>query len=271
MLNLKEITCKNALVKSRIPGVDYCLNPYVGCEHNCAYCYAIFMKKFTDHTEEWGTFVDVKVNFLERLEKEVKKSRPGVVMLSSVTDSYQPVEEKYKLTRGALEILSGYDFSVSIQTKSDLVLRDTDILKKIKDCEVGFTITCLDENIQKKFEPHSSTTQERFKALKKLNEAGIDTFIFFGPVLPYFSDTKESISSFLQKALEAKAKFAYIDKMNYTPSIRERVQRFLRSNFAELLPYYKSTYLENGSYAQELKEKIKRISADYPLKIELVF
>ena len=196
IIKLKEITCKNALVKSRIPGVDYCLNPYVGCEHNCAYCYAIFMKRFTDHSEEWGSFVDVKINFLERLEKEVKKAKSGIVMLSSVTDAYQPIEEKYKLTRGALEILSGYDYSVSIQTKSDLVLRDIDILKKIKNCEVGFTITCLDENVQRKFEPSSPSTQERFKALKKLNEAGIDTFIFFGPVLPCFSDTEENIKIF---------------------------------------------------------------------------
>ncbi|MDH4223288.1 MAG: hypothetical protein OEV55_07105 [candidate division Zixibacteria bacterium] len=144
-------------------------------------------------------------------------------------------------------------------------------MKKIKSCEVGFTITCLDEEIQRKFEPHSSSTQERFKALKKLNEAGIDTFIFFGPVLPYFSDTEESISSFMQKALEVKVKFVYIDKMNYTPSIRERVQRFLRSNFSELLHHYRSIYLENVTYARELREKIKKIAEDYPLKIELVF
>jgi len=277
MLKLKEVTCKNALVKSRISGVDYCLNPYVGCEHNCAYCYAIFMKRFTDHSEEWGSFVDVKVNFLERLEREVKKAKPGVVMISSVTDPYQPLEEKYKLTRGSLEILSKYDFPVSIQTKSDLVLRDVDLLKNLKECEVGFTITCLDPEIQKRFEPHSSSTQERFEALKKLNEAGIDTFIFFGPVLPYFFDTEKSIALLLQKALETKVKFVYIDKMNYTPSIWERVKRFLSSNFPELLPSYESNYLKmhshnrNGSYAEELKEKIRKLSADYTLEVILVF
>lgn len=271
MLKLKEITCKNALVKSRIEGVDYCLNPYVGCEHNCAYCYAIFMKRFTDHSEEWGTFVDVKVNFLERLEKEVKKAKPGVVMISSVTDAYQPIEEKYRLTRGALEILCGYDFSVSIQTKSDLVLRDIDILKRIKECEVGFTITCLDENIQRKFEPSSSTTQKRFEAMKKLKDEGTDTFIFFGPILPYFSDKEDSLHSFMQKALEAEVKFVYIDKMNYTPSIWERVKRFTRLNFPELLTYYQSTYSRDGYYAFDLKKRVKEIIEGYPLEVNLVF
>ncbi len=130
MLKLKEITCKNALVKSRIQGVDYCLNPYTGCEHNCAYCYAIFMKRFSDHNEEWGTFADVKVNFLERLEKEVIKAKSGVVMLSSVTDPYQPLEEKYKLTRGALEILAKSDFSVQIQNQIGFSLERSGYIEK---------------------------------------------------------------------------------------------------------------------------------------------
>jgi len=271
MLKLQEITCKNALVKSRIQGVDYCLNPYTGCEHNCAYCYAIFMKRFSDHNEEWGTFVDVKVNFLERLEKEVIKVKSGVVMLSSVTDPYQPLEEKYKLTRGALEILAKYDFSVQIQTKSDLVLRDLDILKRMKDCEVGFTITCLNAEVQKKFEPVASSVERRFEALKKLKEENINTFIFFGPVLPYFSDTDESLSLFFEKATEAKVKYIYIDKMNYTPSIWERLRKFLNLNFPELLPDYQSNYNNNGTYAEKLRAKVKKHFNNSSFELNLVF
>ncbi|HVP35608.1 MAG TPA: radical SAM protein [Terriglobales bacterium] len=271
MLKLKEITCRNALVKSRISGVDYCLNPYTGCEHNCAYCYAIFMKRFTDHEEEWGSFVDVKINFLDRLGKEVKKARPGTVMLSSVTDAYQPLEEKYKLTRGALEILSKYDFSVHIQTKSDLVLRDIDLLKKLKDAEVGFTITCLTPEVQKKFEPGASPVERRFEALKKLNQKGINTFIFFGPILPYFSDTETSISSVFKKALEVGVKYIYVDKMNYTPSIWARLNNFLRSNFPELISYFESTYYSNGSYAEKLGTKIRKLYKDPPFELDVVF
>jgi DNA repair photolyase len=271
MLTLKEITCKNALVKSRISGVDYCLNPYTGCEHNCAYCYAIFMKRFTDHSEEWGRFVDVKVNFLERLEREVKKAKPGTVMLSSVTDAYQPLEEKYQLTRGALEILSRYDFSVHIQTKSDLVLRDIDLLKKLKEPEVGFTITCLDSEVQNKFEPAASPVEKRFEALKKLNQEEINTFIFFGPVLPYFSDNEKSIGLFFKKALDVGVKYIYVDKMNYTPSIWGRLNNFLSLNFPELTSYYESTYYSNGSYAEKLGTKIRKLYKDSPLELDIVF
>ncbi len=271
MLKLKEITCKNALVESRISGVDYCLNPYTGCEHNCAYCYAIFMKRFADHSEEWGSFVDVKVNFLERLEKEVRKARPGTVMLSSVTDAYQPLEEKYRLTRGALEILSRYDFSVHIQTKSDLVLRDIDLLKKLKEPEVGFTITCLDPEVQRKFEPGASSVEKRLEALKKLNREGISTFIFFGPILPYFSDTDKSISSVFDKALEAGVKCIYVDKMNYTPSIWSRLNKFLKLNFPELLSHYQSTYCSNGSYAEKLRTKIRKSYKDAAFELDVVF
>lgn len=271
MLKLKEITCKNALVKSRISGVDYCLNPYTGCEHNCAYCYAIFMKRFADHSEEWGTFVDVKINFLERLEKEVRKAKPGTVMLSSVTDAYQPLEDKYRLTRGALEILSRYDFSVHIQTKSDLVLRDVDVLRMLKEPEVGFTITSLDPKVQRKFEPGACSVERRLQALKKLNREGIGTFIFFGPILPYFSDTEESISSLFQKAREAGVKYIYVDKMNYTPSIWARLSTFLNSNFPELSSFYQSTYYSNGSYAEKLGAKIRKLYKDLPFELEVVF
>jgi DNA repair photolyase len=271
MLKLKEITCKNALVKSRIQGVDYCLNPYTGCEHNCVYCYAIFMKKFSDHSEEWGTFVDVKVNFLERLEKEIQRTKPGVVMFSSVTDPYQPLEERYRLTRGALEILAESDFSVQIQTKSDLVLRDMDVLKNIKNCEVGFTITCIDPKIQKRFEPVASPVEKRFEALKIFNQEGIDTFIFFGPILPYFSDTDESLSLFFQKAIDAEVKYIYIDKMNYTPSIWERLRKFLNINFPELLSCYQSIYNNNGTYAEELRVKVNKHFNNSSLELNLVF
>jgi len=229
------------------------------------------MKRFTDHSEEWGSFVDVKINFLERLEKEIKKAKPGTVMLSSVTDAYQPLEEKYKLTRGALGILSRYNFPVHIQTKSDLVLRDIDLLKKLKEPEVGFTITCLDPEIQRKFEPGASSTEHRFKALKKLSQEGINTFIFFGPILPYFSDSEQSIGSVFKKALEAKVKYIYVDKMNYTPSIWARLNRFLSLNFPELLSRYQSTYYSNGFYAEKLRAKIRRLYKDASFELEVVF
>lgn len=148
---IKEIEAKSILTKSGIPGVDYCINPYVGCFHACKYCYATFMKRFTGHTEAWGSFVDVKVNAPDVLQKQLKNKVKGRVMVSSVTDAYQPIEAKYKLTRKCLEILLQNQFPVDILTKSPLVLRDLDLIKKFKDIEVGVTITTNDDKIRKVF------------------------------------------------------------------------------------------------------------------------
>ncbi|MGA9347530.1 MAG: hypothetical protein WBW48_01835 [Anaerolineae bacterium] len=91
---VKEIECKSILTKSGIEGVDYAINPYVGCSHGCVYCYATYMKRFTGHTEEWGTFVDVRVNAAEVLAKQMKRAKRGNIASGTVTDPYQPLERK---------------------------------------------------------------------------------------------------------------------------------------------------------------------------------
>ena len=132
---IREKQVKSILSKSGIPGVDYCLNPYVGCAHACKYCYATFMKRFTGHPEPWGTFVDVKGNGPEVLRRQLKRTTRGYVMISSVTDPYQPLEKKYGLTRRCLEVLLQNQFPTGILTKSPLVLRDTDLFKRFNEIE----------------------------------------------------------------------------------------------------------------------------------------
>ena len=283
-LKVKEIFCKSALVKSQIPGVDYALNPYLGCEHKCLYCYASFMQKYTEHKERWGDFVDVKINLLERLSQQIKRNPQRikqmkrinvadskVVMLSSVTDPYQPVEEKFRLTRGCLEILAGTDFSVSIQTKSDLVLRDLDIIKRLKDVEVGFTITTLDEEIRRKFEPRASSVEQRIKALEILGDNKISAFVFFGPILPYFSDDKEVIKSLLNRLNKIKVSRVYLDKLNYKGRNWERIERFLLENYPKLIKYYQWTKNCEKEYAQMLKMRIEEATKNIPLVYQIVF
>lgn len=141
--------------RSGIQDVDYSINPYLGCEHACLYCYARFMARRGHFGEEWGSFVDVKVNALECLEKEPPKKHRGVVLLSSVTDPYQPVETKRQLTRRILERLLEYDFPVNIQTKSKLILKDLDIIQRFSDIEAGFTITSFDDTVRMVFEPQA--------------------------------------------------------------------------------------------------------------------
>lgn len=201
----KEIIAKNILSPSKI--FSYALNPYLGCEHDCKYCYARFMKRFTGHKEKWGEFVDVKINAPELLIKEIRKRRVGRVWVSGVCDPYQPIEAKYELTKECLEILARKDWPVTIQTKSPLILRDLQVLKKFKELEVGFTITTAAEEIRKIFEPNSPAIAERLAALAQLHAAGIKTFAMVAPLLPGVEDLVEE--------LKAKIDYVFIDRMNY--------------------------------------------------------
>ena len=270
-MKVGEIFCKSALVKSNIPGIDYALNPYLGCEHRCVYCYASFMQRYYHQNETWGEFVDVKVNFMERLRSQIKRTKLGLVYLSSVTDPYQPLEKKYKLTRECLKILAELKFPVSIQTKSDLVLRDLDILKQMDDCEVGFTITTLDEKIRSKFEPVSSTIEQRFNALKILNKNKISTFAFFGPILPYFSDNKKTIYSLLKKLSQLGVERVYLDKINYKGRNWNRISKLIKTDFPEIFNYYLWTKNSKGLYSKKLKNTISECIQDLRLNVEVVF
>jgi DNA repair photolyase len=204
-MKIVEIQAKSILSKSRI--FDYALNPYVGCQHDCVYCYAKFMKRFTGHPERWGTFVDVKINAPELLAREIVKKKIGRVWISGVCDPYQPVEQKYLLTRRCLDILVENDWPVTIQTKSPLVLRDVETLKRARDAEVGFTITTADERIRRIFEPTAPPISERIEALRKLHEAGIGTFAMIAPILPGAEG--------LPNALKGAVAHVIIDRLNY--------------------------------------------------------
>jgi DNA repair photolyase len=142
----KNIYVNDYLTKSNLPASDFVINPYIGCPHGCKYCYASFMKRFTGHTEDWGTFIDIKhCNKMINLNRISKKN----VFLSSVTDCYNPFEQKYRLTRKILEQLVASDCYLSISTKSKLILRDIDLLKQIRNLSVSMSINTINENFRK--------------------------------------------------------------------------------------------------------------------------
>ncbi len=208
-LTVKEITVKSLLSKSGIAGVDYSLNPYRGCSFGCRYCYARFMRRFTGHRESWGEFVDIKVNGPATLERELDRVRRGVVLLSSVTDAYQPVEAERRITRQCLEALLVCQFPVRILTKSPLVRRDTDLFRGFVDIEVGLTVTTDDERVRRFFEPKAPSLGSRIEALKRLHGEGVKTYAFIGPVLPMNPEA-------LAGKLRPHVRKVIIDRMNYT-------------------------------------------------------
>jgi len=231
-MNIREINAKSILSKSQV--YDYALNPYVGCQHECVYCYAKFMKRFTEHRERWGEFVDVKINAPALLSHEVKRKKIGRVWISGVCDPYQPLERKYTITRKCIMILVENNWSFTVQTKSALVLRDTDILKRSKDVEVGFTITTADEKIRKIFEPGASSSGERIEALARLHSEGIQTFAMIAPILP----GSESLVS----ALKGKVEYVILDRLNY--HYADRVYKKYGMQWA----------MEDGFFSEKRKE-----------------
>jgi len=220
------------------------------------------MKRFTGHTEKWGEFVDVKINASEILVKELSRNpKRGVVLIGSVTDAYQPAERKYKITRNILEVLLRYDFPISILTKSDLVIRDIDLLKRFSNCEIGFTITTLDEQIAKDFEPRSSPPQRRLRALEILHNSGIKTYGFIGPILPEITNL-ESIFT----AVQGKIDFVMAESLNMKCGNWENIRSLLEKKYPHLLFLYQSRF--DQKYWQQIEKEFRELSNRFSIPLK---
>lgn len=202
---VKSIHSKSILSKSKV--ADYSLNPYIGCMHGCTYCYAKFMKRFTGHREAWGAFVDVKTNAASLLQYELRRKNPGKVWLSGTCDPYQPLEERTKITQECLRLLSQYEWPVTVQTKSPLILRDLDLLAKSQRIDVVISITTANDMVRKVFEPYAPSIPDRLQALTTLHASGIPTSAMIAPLLPYSEELLPQLHDIVE--------FIIIDKMNY--------------------------------------------------------
>ncbi len=232
-MKIKEIFAKTILTRTAISSFDYCINPYVGCGHGCRYCYASFMKRFTGHLEPWGEFVDVKVNAPNLLRKQLKRAKPGIVALSTVTDPYQPLERKYQLTRNCLDALLDSQFSVNVLTRSPLCVRDIDLFKQFKRIDVGFSITTHDEETKRIFEPRSPSIASRVEALRTLRREKIPTYAFIGPMLPL--DPKRMVG-----LLDGLIDEVLIDQVNYSNKVkaiyrRRKLGQYLEESYFHLV------------------------------------
>ncbi len=263
---VKEIKCRTILSKSGLYDIDYSINPYKGCEHSCLYCYAPFIIR---EKRKWGNFVDVKINAPEVLTKEMRKKKKGNILISSVTDPYQPLEKKYKITRRILEKLKDTKHFVSVLTKSSLVLRDLDLFKKMK-CEIGLTITTLDEDTVKIFEPNSSSPEERLETLSYLKISGIKTYIFFGPLLPFISDL--NLEKTISRFSLVRPDYILIDKLNIKSQEHwEKIKNVLEMNYPNLVKKWKKVLFSKNDYYDKLKQRIIEIIQNYDIKYEFCY
>ena len=262
MLKIKEIKAKSIIQKSALPGSDFVINPYIGCLHGCIYCYARFMKRFTNHPEPWGKFIDAKVNAPDLVPRNIKKYKDKSIGISSVTDAYQPIEGKYKLTRGVLKNLITLQPDLWVLTKSDLIIRDIDLLKQFKKCVVGVSLSTLDDKIRKEVEPLAASVERRINALKKLKEAGIKTYVFISPIFPFLTDWQ----GIIEKTKNFAGEF-WFENLNLYPSLRNNIYSWLKNHHPELVKKYQEIYFTKNNYWNKVEKEID----DYGRKNKLNF
>jgi DNA repair photolyase len=267
-VKIGETTCKGIINSSGIEGVDYAINPYIGCAHVCTYCYAKFMTRWYHKGEKWGSFVDVKMNAADCLAKEVNKKRKGIILFSSVTDAYQPVEKKYRITRSLLEILVDHDFPVEILTKSSLVSRDIDVIGEIIEAEVGLTVTSNDEKVRQAFEPGASTTQERLETLKLFSDAGIPTYAFLGPLLPFLSET--GLEVLLNKLADRVGRIL-VDRLNIKAGNWKNIEASVITHYPEIHDEFKAASKDPSDYYPELRSKVRRMLDERAIPHDILF
>ena len=254
---IRTVDVKSVITKSNLPVSDYSVNPYVGCTHACKYCYACFMKKFTGHDEEWGTFLDVK--FWEPIKNPSRYAGKSF-FVSSVTDPYNPQEETYRRTRKFLETFQGVDINLSLQTKSGLILRDLDLLKNFRNVRVGFSINTLDENFKDDMDA-AAPIARRLNAMKILHEAGIRTTCFISPIFPGITDVTAIID-----ATKNFCNLIWLENLNLRGNFKPRILAYIREKFPQLLSIYDEIYRQkNLRYWLELHNVV----ADYAAKNNL--
>lgn len=251
---IRDVETKNIMTRSSLPVGGYSVNPYVGCTHGCRYCYASFMKRFTGHTEPWGTFLDVK-HWPEI--KNPRKYRGQRVVIGSVTDGYLPQEEQFRNTRKLLEQLRGSEAEILICTKSDLVVRDLDLLKQLGKVTVSWSINTLDKAFHLDMDKAVSI-ERRLAAMKTVYEAGIRTVCFISPVFPGITDFTA-----IFHRVKDQCDLVWLENLNLRGGFKQDILDYIQEKHPDLVPLYRAIYQKGDrSYFQQLEKQAARLAAE---------
>lgn len=250
---INHVNVKGVLTKSNLPVSDFSVNPYLGCSHACKYCYASFMKRFSNHPEPWGEFVDVK-HWPEI--KHPQKYAGKEMFISSVTDPYQPLEETCARTRAFLEQMQGSGCKISIATKSDLVLRDLDLIKTFPEACVSWSVNTLDEAFQADMDKAVSI-ERRLDAMKAFHDAGVRTTCFISPIFPGITDVPAII-----RRVKNQCNLVWLENLNLRGGYKTVILDYIAQKRPELAPLYHAVYQQNDrSYWAVLDEELQRFAA----------
>lgn len=251
---IREVETKNIMTKSTLPVGGYSVNPYVGCTHGCKYCYASFMKRFTRHTEQWGTFLDVKRWPAIKNPWKYKGQR---VVIGSVTDGYNPQEEQFGNTRRILEQLKGSGAEILICTKSDLVVRDLELLKTMGKVTVSWSINTLDEQFRADMD-QAVSIERRLAAMKKVYDAGIRTVCFISPVFPGITDFEA-----IFERVRNQCDLVWLENLNLRGGFKKDIMDYIQEKYPDLVSLYDAIYnKKDRSYFQMLEQQAKRLAGN---------
>ena len=254
-LLIRDLETKNIMTKSNLPVGGYSVNPYVGCTHGCKYCYASFMKRFTGHTEPWGTFLDIKHWPTIKNPKKYKDQR---VVIGSVTDGYLPQEKQVRNTRRILEQLKSSGAEILICTKSDLVLRDIDLLKEMGKVTVSWSINTLDEKFQADMDQAASISH-RLEAMKQVYEAGIRTVCFISPVFPGITDFEK-----IFERVKDQCDLVWLENLNLRGGFKQEILDYIQKCYPHLIPLYDEIYRKGDrSYFRSLENQAAQMAQKY--------
>jgi len=271
---VKVVEAKTVLVRSKLPGAEFVVNPYTGCAFGCQYCYASFIGRFVgEQVDNWGNYVYAKINAVSVFEAELARvrrdGRAPSILLSSVTDPYQGVEKKYRLTRGILEALARepYPGVVSILTKSPMVLRDVDLLRQLPRAEVGLTVTTTDDRLSRFLEVRAPLASRRLRTLAELHAAGIQTYAFLGPLLPHFRYDPGALDAAFAGIAQTGVSSVFVEHINLRPYIKRRLLHALKPEPPDVQQVYLDASTEE--HRQALDTMISGLLEKHRLKLRL--
>lgn len=254
-LLVRDVETKNIMTKSSLPVGGYSVNPYVGCTHGCKYCYASFMKRFTGHTEPWGTFLDIKHWPAIKNPRKYKGQR---VVIGSVTDGYLSQEKEIRNTRRILEQLKNSGAEILICTKSDLVLRDIDLLKEMGKVTVSWSINTLDEKFQADMDQAVSISR-RLEAMKQVYEAGIRTVCFISPVFPGITDFEK-----IFERVKDQCDLVWLENLNLRGGFKQEILDYIQKCYPHLVTLYDEIYRKGDrSYFLALENQAAQMAQKY--------
>lgn len=256
------------VVSGRNLPFTWAINPYRGCEFACKYCYARYTHEFMELRDglDFERKIFVKQQAATLLNSELKKVKRGEeIAIGTATDPYQPAERRFEITRAILEELARHSgLAIGIVTKSNLVTRDAEILRRLGEHNrvfVNMTVTTVDTELARKLEPRAPRPDLRLEAVRQLNLAGVDAGVICAPVLPEITDHPRDLEALVKASREAGAKYIFANPLFLKPCSAAIFMPFLEENFPELVERYRARYAQRAFLAKEYGDRLSQLMA----------